>query len=351
MRLIRITTLLLLVASLARSATAGETYYVPDDFATIQEAIDAAAAGDIIMVRPGVYFGPIDINENVKIISTDGADVTAIDGSKTSDSIVSIIHRNRFTLLDGFSIQNADGGTPVGQDETIIVGGGVRVLGGLPSIENCRFIDCHSGYGGGIHCDGTVTNVRNCIFTGCSASANAGALLAINGSVTISDCVFDGNSATLDGGALHIVKGSSSLTNCVITNNYSIFGGGFYWHSQPGGDPLPVTGCTISMNVAKNKGGGIRGIPGRPPVIFNSTFLCDNEPDEIYAAYIDELDNTLCVCPADIDGNGDVETNDILVIVAQWNSTTGLGDVNFDGITNITDLLMAIQSFGPCEDI
>ncbi|MCH2134252.1 MAG: hypothetical protein MK116_10920 [Phycisphaerales bacterium] len=348
MRTGRITATLLLAVGFIGTTAHAATYYVPDDFGTIQDAIDASVANDIIMVRPGTYPGPININQNVKIISTDGAGTTIIDGSTTSDSVVSIIQRNQHTLLQGFTIRDADGGTPVGQDETIIVGGGVRVLGGLPSIEDCIFINCHSGYGGGIHCDGTYTNIRRCEFHGCSASANAGAVLAINGSVTIEDCIFDDNFATLDGGALHIVKGTPSLTNCTITNNFSIFGGGFYWYSVPGGDPLPVTNCTIQYNGAKNSGGGVRGIPGRPPVIFTDSVLCDNEPDEIFAPYLDGGGNTLCVCAADIDGNGEVEINDVLVVIAQWGSTTGLGDVNFDGVTDISDLLVALDTFGPC---
>jgi hypothetical protein len=45
-----------------------QTITVPDDYPTIQEAIDAANPGDTIFVRNGSYDGPIVVNKGVKLV-------------------------------------------------------------------------------------------------------------------------------------------------------------------------------------------------------------------------------------------------------------------------------------------
>ena len=84
---------LLALAALALPASA-KTYYVDaatgNDantglkadlaFATIQAAIDKAAAGSTILVAPGTY-APIRMNKKLTIKATDGAETTVIDGS------------------------------------------------------------------------------------------------------------------------------------------------------------------------------------------------------------------------------------------------------------------------------
>ncbi|HEV3013076.1 MAG TPA: hypothetical protein VG499_07365, partial [Actinomycetota bacterium] len=52
---------------------------VPDDFPTIQAALDAAASGDTVLVEPGTY--PENLNfqgKDVELRSTDGAAVTTL---------------------------------------------------------------------------------------------------------------------------------------------------------------------------------------------------------------------------------------------------------------------------------
>ncbi|MBG80316.1 MAG: hypothetical protein CMJ39_06370 [Phycisphaerae bacterium] len=348
-RTIAMITLMLVTTSVVDAA---DTWDVPGDFATIQEAINAAGNYDTINVGPGVYYEAISYEGKVlQIIGTDGPESTILDGSGHTSSIVNLTWQLAATTrLQGFTLRGANGGTPVGQDPVSIIGGAICIMGGGPTIEDCIFEDNHSGYGGAIHSDGAMTTIRNCVFRDNSASANAGAVLAINGSVTIENCDFDNNHATLWGGALHIVQGSPSLTNCNITNNSSIHAGGFYWHQAAAGSSLPVTGCTITNNYAKNTGGGIQSLIGRPPIVFTDSTLCDNEPQQIVGPFIDNGGNTLCVCPADINDNQSVDINDILVIVAQWGTDGPQGDINMDGTVDIADLLEAIDAFGPCAN-
>jgi hypothetical protein len=336
----------------ASQSVSADTWTVPGDFTTIQEAIDNASADDTILVGPGTYEGPIDfLTRNIIVKSTDGPQVTIIDGSNTDASLVTMINCNTPARLEGFTIQNADGGSDVSQDGTVIIGGGVRVLTGGPVIDNCLFTNCRSGFGGGIHAGGSNITISNCMFNECSASANGGAIVIINGQATIDACSFDDNRATLLGGAMHIVNGDGhALINSTVINNYAIDGGGISWQNVQTEYPFDISGSTITSNEALNSGGGIRSVAGSQPVVFSGSTLCDNEPDEIIGPFVDDGGNTLCVCPSDINGNGTVDVNDVLVIVAQWATTGPQGDINQDGVVDVSDLLMSLDTFGPCAE-
>ena len=328
-------------------------FLVPRDYETIQAGIDACEADDTILVGPGTYDGPIDfLTRNIILKSTSGPELTILDGSNTNESILSMRFCNTPARLEGFTIQNADGGSDVAQDGNIIIGGGIRVLSGAPVIENCHFKNCRSGYGGGMHVGGSDITISNCSFTECRSSANGGALLIINGQATIEDCVFDDNRATLQGGAIHIVNGDGhSMRNSTVSNNYAIDGGGISWQNVQTEFPFEIIDSVITANDALNSGGGIRSVAGSQPVAFVGSTLCDNTPDEIIGPFVDNGNNTLCVCPPDINGNGTVDVNDILVIVAQWGTSGPQADVNQDGIVDITDLLITLDEFGSCANL
>lgn len=53
---------------------------VPDDYPTIQEAINAASDGDTVLVAAGTYYENVVINKTIVLIG-EGRDVTFIDAS------------------------------------------------------------------------------------------------------------------------------------------------------------------------------------------------------------------------------------------------------------------------------
>ena len=55
-----------------------------------------------------------------------------------------------------------------------------------------------------------------------------------------------------------------------------------------------------------------------------------------------------CGCQGDLDQSGDVGVDDLLTVLAGWDSTEGDGDINADGITDVDDLLLIISLWGPC---
>ena len=60
-------------------------------------------------------------------------------------------------------------------------------------------------------------------------------------------------------------------------------------------------------------------------------------------------DATACdtACPGDVDGTGDVDVDDLLLILSGWGGD-GDGDADGDGDVDVDDLLLAIGNFGPC---
>jgi hypothetical protein len=52
-------------------------------------------------------------------------------------------------------------------------------------------------------------------------------------------------------------------------------------------------------------------------------------------------------CPADFDGDGDVDTADLLHLLGAWGTPDG--DVDGDGDTDTADLLALLAAWGPCE--
>jgi YVTN family beta-propeller protein len=54
-------------------------------------------------------------------------------------------------------------------------------------------------------------------------------------------------------------------------------------------------------------------------------------------------------CAGDVDGNGEVNTADLLALLAAWGSPGGPADVNLDGIVDTEDLLILLGNWGTCD--
>ena len=93
--------------------------------------------------------------------------------------------------------------------------------------------------------------------------------------------------------------------------------------------------------------GGHSSVIVLPPLSIQSPSMA------IDGDWIDNGGNTITdECPPecpDINGDGIVNVNDLLMLIGNWGSSTNIGDVNFDGIVDVTDLLMVVGNWGPCE--
>jgi hypothetical protein len=209
---------------------------VPADYPTIQGAIDAAIAGDVIVVAPGTYGEMIDFRgKEITVRSSAGPDVTIIDGSGSSGSVVTAVSgEGPGTALEGFTITGGNA----------LEGGGMRNVGSSPT-------------------------VRDCIFSGNNASDRGGGMYNRDGSPTVIGTHFKLNSAVAMGGGVFNLEASPTILDSRFTQNTASKGGGMrnYLNSHP-----TVTNCVFDDNHADEEGGGMDNRKNSNPVVTSCLF-------------------------------------------------------------------------------
>jgi pectin methylesterase-like acyl-CoA thioesterase len=87
---------------------------VPADYLTIQEAIDAAMDGDIVLVAPGTYHEKIDfLGKAITVEATGNVEAMILDGVQNGLSVATFTNKEGAnSVLCGFRITNgmADNG-------------------------------------------------------------------------------------------------------------------------------------------------------------------------------------------------------------------------------------------------
>jgi len=98
-------------AGASDSTVSSATIYVPDDYATIQGAVNNAAAGDTIIVRDGTYFESVKVNKRLTIRSESGPANTIVVGNPNNHVLaVTADHVH----INGLTVKNATGYNRVG---------------------------------------------------------------------------------------------------------------------------------------------------------------------------------------------------------------------------------------------
>ncbi len=240
--------------------------YSQAEHSSIQEAIDVAFDGDLILVHPGDYTGSGDavvntLGKAVTIRATDGPEVTLIRGEVSRRGIQCSSGEQSTTLIEGFTITNCHAPT----------GGGISCTNAShPTFLNCVVIANIASLGGGIHCGSGSSP----IFSECAISDNIasgvpghGAGIACDGGseAMLIECLLSGNLAAKDGGGLHVQDAWPILLGCVVRGNQATSnGGGMSWSATnsllgppaSSGATALVSQCDVLDNTATVCGGG-----------------------------------------------------------------------------------------------
>ena len=160
------------------------TIYVPDDYATIQEAIDGSVNGDTVIVRPGTYVENISFEGMaITVLSEQGSALTTIDGNQTGSVVTFERSEQSDSVLDGFTITNGTG-TFDGSYE--YHGGGIYIKYSSPTITNCIIDNNQADMGGGVYCHQSSPNIlKNTISNNTSEEEGAGIYCSNSWSPTI----------------------------------------------------------------------------------------------------------------------------------------------------------------------
>lgn len=257
---------------------------VPDDYPTIQLAIDAAKSNDSIIVSAGRYIENINFKgKNIKIRSTEGILTTVIDGDGKGSTVTFYSGESEMAILDGFTIIN-------GSKSGILCDSSSS-----PTLRNLRITSSHSSYGGGIGClNNSSPFINNVTLIGNNAEYGGGIYCWNNSSPHLRNVRITGNFAT-DGGGLNCADSSNPLLeNVLIVQNSAAYGGGveILFSASP-----IFRNVTIANNSSALSLGGIYCNVSLAPNLTNSIvwnnplaavyFETNNTPNSITVYYSD----------------------------------------------------------------
>jgi hypothetical protein len=253
---------------LASSLLHARVINIPDDFETIQAAIDSSSDGDTVLVAPGEYVENINFSGRAitvaSLLLVGGGEVsidsTIINGNQRG-SVVRFDHEeDENSLLIGFTLTNGTGSDDLSGD---VCGGGIHCLRSSPTLKYLKIHGNSAEFGSGVflqHSSPTLEFIQ----------------------------IYD-NSATVSGGGLYCSRAGTEplVTHTIIHHNRSQrWAGGVMclFRTRPRFDRV-----TIVNNIAGGNGGGIvcnssdgeNGNHDQNHVSLNNSILRANEPNQI----------------------------------------------------------------------
>ena len=240
-------------------------------FTIIQDAVDVAVAGNLVLVSNGVYnTGGAPGEDGVSLITnrvfcTKAIEIRSVDGPAN-------------TIIVGAPGQGGDNGPgaircvcfPWQSGATLsgfTLSNGYTLASGDPNREG-------GGGGARIRKNGLITN---CIVVANSAHGFGGGINLQSG--TAADCKVLNNYSDAHAGGIFSQGGN--IYNSVISDNEASLNGGGVWFYSIGGEGGQMYDSIISGNTTDDKGGGVyllgnSGDPGTPVAKVLNCTVCSN---------------------------------------------------------------------------
>jgi hypothetical protein len=218
---------LILLSCFILATTFAQAQYilVPSDYASIQEGINAAGPGDIVVVSDGIYYGRINFMGKKQltvasqyILDGDESHIanTILDGSQIpylNKSVVIFTQgEDTTTVLCGFTIRNGQGTLSQSEDKTVKSGGAIYISGSGAKIIHNHILQNHLNY----NPLGNEVEVFRGAGIATEKAANDNWVIVDHNVIEQNTCISDSHEAS--GGGLSI-WGNAIITGNTINNN------------------------------------------------------------------------------------------------------------------------------------
>jgi len=205
-------------------------------FAGIQQAIDAAQDGEIVVVLPGLYVESLNFKGKAiyvtslasevlvpgeKSYSLGAIDKTVIHGNNTSSVVVFESGEDANTVLNGFTLTGGRANA----------GAAIQCYGSGPTISHCLIAGNRGTQSGGaIACFDSQVLFLNCTIADNVASSGGAAVTCLDSPVVFLNCILWGNQTN----SIHVISGHEPLVQ------YSTVQGTWFGVGNLGEDPCFV---------------------------------------------------------------------------------------------------------------
>jgi hypothetical protein len=248
----------------------------------IQDAVDAASGGDVVLVTNGVYAtggrkwfdsgtNLVTVTNPIVLLSVNGPTVTLVQGSQApGTNAVRCVYLAANALLSGFTLTNGAGG-----------------IGNYPD-------------GGGVYCQSSGAVVSNCVLTGNFARLGGGAFRG-----TLVNSLLQQNAATQTGGGAY----NAGLINCLVISNSA--GVGVSAGDGGGAGYGSLSNCTLVGNSA-GRGGGVSFSTANNCILYYNFF----KPGGSASNYVSSTLNFCSTTPLPAGGTGNITNDPVLLNVS-----------------------------------
>jgi predicted outer membrane repeat protein len=292
------------------------TWYVPGDFDTVTEALEAALDGDTIEIAPGTYGGEFRLEKDLTLVGDPDAPETVV------------------LQLTAFSVAAPTSASLSGLTFAGAQCPDMGLITGQATFSACVFreFSIHQSWG-------IVLLMADVLFSDCLITQNSNLYSAFwvihNARADWVDCRFLDNTGLMGAAITQFGDGSSTLRRCELSGNHATVGGG----ALRGCSGWTIDSCLFAGNTSDGAGGAILGEGNQACQISNCTFT-DNlaaqggalATDEPYFAFaLANTDFTDNQAPEGPDGyiflGCDVDLTCCATDLELW---AGAGQVNLD---------------------
>jgi parallel beta-helix repeat protein len=254
------------------SSVSASTRYVPDDYTTIQAAVDAAGPEDVILIRDGTYKENVKVNKaHLTIKSENGTDKTTVEYADDTDNVFEVTED--YVNIIGLTVKGHSGGGVYLnivhhcniQNNNISTSGGYAYGIYLSESSSNDIINntVSNNWHGGIYLENSLSNsinnntISNNVFKGIYLIGGSKNIISNN---TVAYNQFDGISlevSTSNGINNNTVSHNENGISLSVRSENNTINNNIVSHNERGIDCQVSNNASISNNIVSSNSYGI----------------------------------------------------------------------------------------------